>query len=129
VIPTKNDSLEELAGIAGWIRDNLGADSPWHVTKFFPAYQLSHLPATDNAIIDQAAQAGRDLGLRHVYGHTDISCDCATENAPVSAWVELDADALNSVKACAAPCCGDEGILVKKFEREAGLLEPRKVSQ
>ena len=28
VIPTKNDNLEELAGIAEWIRDNLGADSP-----------------------------------------------------------------------------------------------------
>jgi pyruvate formate lyase activating enzyme len=122
VIPTKNDNLEELAGIAEWIRDNLGADSPWHVTKFFPAYQLSHLPATENAIIDQAAEAGRAAGLINVYGHTDISCDCATENAPVSAWMELDADALNTVKACAAPCCGDEGILVKKFEREAGLI-------
>ena len=122
VIPTKNDNLEELAGIAEWIHDNLGADSPWHVTKFFPAYQLSHLPATENAIIDQAAAAGRAAGLSNVYGHTDISCDCATENAPVSAWMELDADALNTVKACAAPCCGDEGILVKKFEREAGLI-------
>jgi pyruvate formate lyase activating enzyme len=122
VIPTKNDNLEELAAIAAWIRDNLGAESPWHVTRFFPAYQLSHLPATENAIIDQAAAAGRAAGLINVYGHTDISCDCATENAPVSAWVELDADALNKVQACAAPCCGDEGILVKKFEREAGLI-------
>ena len=96
------------------------------MTKFFPAYQLSHLPATDNAIIDQAAAAGRAAGLRNVYAHTDISCDCATENAPISAWVELDADALNSVKSCAASCCGDEGILVKKFEREAGLVETAK---
>jgi len=92
------------------------------VTKFFPAYQLSHLPATENSIIDAAAEAGREIGLNNVYGHTDISCDCATENAPVSAWMELDADTLNTVKACAAPCCGDEGILVKKFEREAGLI-------
>ena len=122
MIPTKNDRLEELSGIATWIRDNLGADSPWHVTRFFPAYKLSHLPATDNALIEQVAAAGRDAGLRHVYAHTDISCDCASENAPVSAWVELDAEALNSVKACSATCCGDEGILVKKFEREAGIL-------
>jgi pyruvate formate lyase activating enzyme len=123
VIPTKNDTLEELRSIAEWIRDNLGRDSPWHVTKFFPAYKLSHLPATDNAIIDQAAAAGRELGLEHVYAHTDISCDCATENAPVSAWLELDPAALNEINTCAADCCGDEGILVKKFEREAGLLD------
>jgi pyruvate formate lyase activating enzyme len=128
VIPTKNDNIEELAGIAEWIRDNLGADSPWHVTKFYPAYQLSHLPATENAIIDQASEAGRAAGLINVYGHTDISCDCATENAPVSAWMELDVDALNTVKACAAPCCGDEGILVKKFEREAGLISATKTA-
>ena len=121
-IPTKNDSLEELAGIAEWIHGNLGADSPWHVTKFFPAYQLSHLPATENAIIDQAAAAGRAAGLTRVYGHTDISCDCASENAPVSAWLELDPEALAGVNKCAASCCGDDGILVKKFEREAGLL-------
>ena len=123
VIPGKNDSPQELRQIAEWIRDNLGADSPWHVTKFFPAYQLSHIPPTPHAIIDEAAATGREIGLQHVYAHTDISCDCATENMPVSAWLEMDADALNEVNQCAASCCGDEGILVKKFERAAGLLE------
>ncbi len=122
VIPTRNDNLDELADIAGWIYDNLGANSPWHVTKFFPAYKLSHLPATDNAIIDAAAAAGRAAGLKNVYGHTDISCDCASENAPVSAWLALDPAALDKVNKCAASCCGDDGILVRKFEREAGLL-------
>jgi pyruvate formate lyase activating enzyme len=82
---------------------------------------LSHLPATPNAIIDAAAVTGREIGLKHVYAHTDISCDCATENMPVSAWLEMDSGALNEVNKCAASCCGDEGILVKKFEKEAGL--------
>jgi pyruvate formate lyase activating enzyme len=122
VIPGKNDKPQELREIAEWIRDNLGCDSPWHVTKFFPAYQLSHLPATPNEIIDLAAETGREVGLKYVYGHTDISCDCATENMPVAAWLELDAGGLNEVNKCAASCCGDEGILVKKFEKEAGLL-------
>lgn len=123
VIPGKNDSEAELLQIAEWIRDNLGADSPWHITKFFPAYKLSHVPPTPNAIIDLAAENARTAGLQHVYGHTDISCDCATENAPVSDWLELDADALNEVKKCAADCCGDEGVLLKKLEREAGLFD------
>ena len=82
----------------------------------------SQIPATSNSIIDQAAATGREIGLKHVYGHTDISCDCATENMPVSAWLEMDADALNEINKCAASCCGDEGILVKKFEKEAGVL-------
>ncbi|MCK5002053.1 MAG: radical SAM protein, partial [Gammaproteobacteria bacterium] len=36
IIPGKNDSPEEHYQIACWIRDNLGADSPWHITRFFP---------------------------------------------------------------------------------------------
>ncbi len=118
VIPGKNDSEQELKQIAEWILDNLGADSPWHITKFFPAYKFSHIPPTPNVIIDTAADNAGNIGLNNVYGHTDISCDCATENAPVSDWLELDPSALNEVKKCAASCCGDEGILVKKFERE-----------
>ena len=92
------------------------------MTRFFPAYKLSHLPATDPAVIDAAAQAARDVGLENVYAHTDISCDCATENAPISAWLELDSDAIDAINKCSAGCCGDEGILVSKFEREAGLV-------
>ena len=80
------------------------------------------MPATPNAIIDAAATTGREIGLNHVYAHTDISCDCATENMPVSAWLEMDAEALTEVNKCAASCCGDEGILVKKFEKEAGVV-------
>ena len=41
---------------------------------------------------------------------------------PVSAWLDMDADALNEVNKCAVSCCGEEGILVKKFEKAAGLL-------
>ncbi|MFT5221109.1 MAG: pyruvate formate lyase activating enzyme [Planctomycetota bacterium] len=122
VIPGKNDDLAELESIAEWILANLGSDSPWHVTKFYPAYKLSHIPETPNEIIDAAAVSGRRIGLQNVYGHSDISCDCATENMPVSAWLELDADALNDANVCAASCCGDEGILVKKFEKAAGLF-------
>ncbi|MFT5657838.1 MAG: pyruvate formate lyase activating enzyme [Gammaproteobacteria bacterium] len=125
VIPEKNDTPEELKKVAEWIRDNLGVDSPWHVTKFCPAYQLPHVPPTPNEIIDQAAATGREIGLKHVHGHSDISCDYATENAPVSAWLELDAEALNEAKICAADCCGDEGILVKKYEVDAGFFNQK----
>ncbi|MCP4488956.1 MAG: AmmeMemoRadiSam system radical SAM enzyme [Gammaproteobacteria bacterium] len=123
VIPGKNDSEDELYKIAEWIRDNLGATSPWHITKFFPAYKLAQLPSTKHSIINTAADNARKVGLQHVYGHTDISCDCATDNAPVADWFDLDADALTTVKKCNAICCGDEGILVKKFERAMGLIE------
>ncbi len=123
VIPGKNDDPAELQRIAQWVHDNLGADSPWHVTKFFPAYQLSHLPETPHDIIHLAAEQARAAGLMHVYAHTDISCDCAAENATVADWLGKSADEVQQINKCSASCCGDEGILLKKFEKEAGLIK------
>jgi len=123
IIPGKNDNADELRHIAAWIRDHLGADSPWHVTRFFPAYQLSHIPQTPTAIINQAAEQAREVGLQHVYAHTDISCDCASDNASVDEWLGKPADAVKQKNKCSASCCGSEGIVLKKFEKEAGLLD------
>lgn len=123
IIPGKNDDPEELKRIAEWIRDNLGANSPWHVTKFFPAYQLSHVPETPHQIINAAADQAKAIGLEHVYAHTDISCDCATENASVDDWLENSPEEVSQMNKCSASCCGSEGILVKKFEKEAGLIK------
>ncbi len=123
IIPGKNDDPDELRRIAEWIRDNLGADSPWHVTKFFPAYQLSHVPETPNEIIELAAAQAREVGLEHVHSHTDISCDCASDNASVDDWLGRSAEEIEQMNKCSASCCGSEGILVKKFEKEAGLIK------
>ncbi len=119
VIPGKNDNPDELRRIAEWIRDNLGADSPWHVTRFFPAYQLAHIPQTPTPIIELAAQQAEEIGLRNVYAHTNISCDCASENMSVRDWLGKSADEVESVNKCSQNCCGSEGIVLKKFEREA----------
>ena len=123
IIPGRNDDPDELRRIAEWIRDHLGADSPWHVTRFFPAYKLSDVPATEPAVIEAAAEAGRAIGLQHVHAHADISCDCASDNLSVADWLGKPAEEVLSVKKCSASCCGEEGILVKKFEKEAGLIK------
>ena len=116
VIPGRNDDLDELARIAAWIRDHLGADSPWHVTKFFPAYKLADIPPTPTATLHAAAELGRRAGLQHVYLYDDKGCDCATDNLPVASYLEGDPAELHKVKKCAASCCGSEGIVLKKYE-------------
>ncbi len=119
VIPGKNDDPNELRRIAEWILDNLGADSPWHVTRFFPAYKLAHIPQTPTPIIEQAARQAEEIGLLNVYAHTDISCDCASENMSVRDWLGQSVDEVETVNKCTQSCCGSEGIVLKKFEREA----------
>jgi pyruvate formate lyase activating enzyme len=116
VIPGRNDSPDELRAIARWIRDHLGADSPWHITRFFPAHHLAHLPPTDPEVLWRAHDAARAEGLRHVYVYADKGCDCARDTPPVSDLLGGEAVGLHAVKKCAASCCGETGVLLKKYE-------------
>ena len=117
IIPTKNDDPEELEKIAIWIRDHLGADSPWHITKFFPAYQLSHIPPTPNELLWTAHERARKVGLSNVYVYGDKGCDCATENLPVDHFLQGQPEDIYRTKKCAASCCGSEGVVLKKYEK------------
>jgi pyruvate formate lyase activating enzyme len=83
VIPGLNDDPERLAGLARWIAAELGPETPWHVSRFFPAYRLSSLAPTPVPVIQRAVEIGRDAGLHHVYAGNvgDLAGDetrCAT---------------------------------------------------
>jgi pyruvate formate lyase activating enzyme len=117
IIPGRNDDPEMLKAIADWIRDHLGSESPWHITRFFPAYKLSHLPATSDDSLWHAHGTAREAGLQNVYVYDDKGCDCAEENLSVSAWFDADPEAVHGVKKCSASCCGDDGVILKKYER------------
>ncbi|MDP2183633.1 MAG: AmmeMemoRadiSam system radical SAM enzyme [Actinomycetota bacterium] len=67
VIPTINDSAEELRTMAVWIAEALGADTPWHVTRFFPYLEFADLPATPIETLRMARAIGQEAGLHHVY--------------------------------------------------------------
>lgn len=116
IIPGRNDDADELRRIAIWIRDHLGADSPWHITKFFPAYHLIDVPPTPSETLWAAHDAARAVGLTNVYVYDDKGCDCAQENLPLDNYLSQDPTALHAVKKCAASCCGEEGVLLKKYE-------------
>ena len=66
VIPTLNDSDEELRNIARFIK-SVGPDIPWHVTRFFPTYRLKKLPPTDLESLQRAREIGLEEGLHYVY--------------------------------------------------------------
>lgn len=116
IIPGKNDDPDELRQIAQWIYDKLGAGSPWHITRFFPAFELSHIERTPSEIMQEAKRLALTVGLKNVYVYDDKGCDCAEENLPVSAYFSENPEQIHAVKKCAASCCGDEGILLKKYE-------------
>lgn len=67
VVPTLNDDQASLSAMARWLYQNLGPDTPWHLERFEPAYQLKHLPPTSQAALEAARRIGLDAGLRYVY--------------------------------------------------------------
>jgi pyruvate formate lyase activating enzyme len=67
VIPGLNSQESELRGIAGWIRDRLGPDTPWHVTRFHPYHRLRHLSPTPVSDLEKGWSIGKEEGLWYVY--------------------------------------------------------------
>ncbi len=67
IIPTQNDSPQELKQIAEFIKNKLGADTPWHVTAFYPTYKMRDVPPTPQAKVLQAVEIGHQAGLEYVY--------------------------------------------------------------
>jgi len=68
IIPGLNDSPEELRQLADFIYQKLSADTPWHVSRFFPQYKLQDTDPTEEDLIYQAYQIGKEAGLHYVYG-------------------------------------------------------------
>ncbi len=67
IVPGLNDSSADLTAMAVWVHDNLGADTPWHVTRFLPDFELSYLSATPISVLERGLGLGKAAGLRFVY--------------------------------------------------------------
>jgi len=81
LIPGINDTGSELKAMATWICDHLGSETPWHVTRFVPRYQLAHLSTTPVADLEHARELGLQAGLKYVYlgnvpGHSAENTYC-----------------------------------------------------
>lgn len=111
VVPTVNDSDEELRAVARWIAQGLGEDTPWHVTRFVPYLEFAHLAPTPLATLDRAREIGREEGLHFVYvgnvdvkGGEDTVCPACQAVAVSRERFSADASGLDHAGHCAS--CG-----------------------
>ena len=81
VVPGVNDDDEQLTALAAWIATELGEETAWHITRFFPYLEFADIPATPLDTLRRARRIGLDAGLRHVYlgnvsesGGEDTTC-------------------------------------------------------
>jgi pyruvate formate lyase activating enzyme len=67
IIPTLNDSMDEIKQMADWIVKELGPNVPLHFTRFHPTYKLRNLPQTPPEILFKARQLAMEHGCHFVY--------------------------------------------------------------
>ncbi len=67
VIPGLNDSEAELSALARFIADELGTGTPWHISRFHPAYRLMNIEPTPLKTLAMARKSGIKAGLRYIY--------------------------------------------------------------
>jgi pyruvate formate lyase activating enzyme len=67
VVPGMNDSEAELGDLAQFIAGELGPETPWHVSRFHPDYQMHDRGPTPPATLQRAYELGHEAGLHYVY--------------------------------------------------------------
>jgi pyruvate formate lyase activating enzyme len=118
LIPTLNDDTEELRALAGFIKTELGPETPWHVSRFFPQYKEQGLPPTDIRALQDVWKIGTDVGLYYVYignvtwtqGEQTLCPDCSTVLVDRTRYsVHVNSVSNGSCPQCSRPA---DGILM-----------------
>ncbi len=67
IIPGLNDDPGELHNLAAFIANDLGPETPWHISRFHPTYKLTDRPPTPVRTLAMAREIGQKAGLYYVY--------------------------------------------------------------
>lgn len=67
IVPGLNDDPAELKDLAAFIAQDLGVDTPWHISRFHPTYKLIDRAPTPVKTLTTARKIGLKAGLRYVY--------------------------------------------------------------
>jgi pyruvate formate lyase activating enzyme len=82
LIPGRNDDPEELRQLTRFIAEELGPETPWHVTGFYPTYKLQDAPPTPLASLQTARKIGQQAGLQFVYTGNRGDADSESTRCP-----------------------------------------------
>ncbi len=67
IVPTLNDSPDEIKQMSKWVVKHLGPDVPMHFTRFHPTYRVTNLPRTPIPTLERCRQIALDAGVHYVY--------------------------------------------------------------
>jgi pyruvate formate lyase activating enzyme len=67
LLPSLNDSDEEIEALSDWLVRNTGYETPLHFSAFHPANKLKDIPPTPPETLFRAREIARNRGLKYVY--------------------------------------------------------------
>lgn len=67
IVPGVNDDPEELKNLANFIYEDLGPETPWHLSRFFPHYKMMDRSPTDENLMYATKKMGEAVGLDYIY--------------------------------------------------------------
>ncbi|MEQ8791218.1 MAG: AmmeMemoRadiSam system radical SAM enzyme [Pirellulaceae bacterium] len=96
IIPTANDSPDEIRAMCDWILDSVGDETPLHFTAFHPDFRMRDVPNTPHETLLAAYDIARRQGLKYVYvgnvfdaQHDSTYCPACGELLIERNWHEL----------------------------------------
>ena len=67
MITDANDTEDHARAMAGWVQENLSADTPLHFVRFHPDYKYTHVERTPVERLFAARKVALDMGIHHCY--------------------------------------------------------------
>jgi len=128
VVPKVGDSIATVKELATWVKDNLGKDTPLHLLRFHPDYQLTTIQSTPIETLEKTYVAARDAGLDYVYignvpGHPSENTYCPNCNELLIKRYSFEVVKWNLTKDMRCPVCGQE-IPIKGKLHASGYAYP-----
>ena len=62
-----NDDKDDLQCLSEFIVKTLGVNTPWHISRFHPAYKLTNISPTSLNKIEKVEKIGKESGLNYIY--------------------------------------------------------------
>jgi pyruvate formate lyase activating enzyme len=107
----------------------LGDTTPWHLTRYYPAYKFRdefYVPPTSTSALERARGIGKEEGLKYVYagnipGHRyeNTYCPSCHQLLIERYGFSITKYKITSDKRC--PSCGEEIVIIGDFRSLGGF--------
>jgi len=82
IIPKENDDDAQIKELMDWFEKNVGYDTPWHFTGFYPCYKMmDNIPTPEKTLID-IRKKGLRRGFKYVYAGNILNVEANTTYCP-----------------------------------------------